>query len=263
MNRLNRLQQAFAKGKAFIPFITAGDPSLEITEQLVLEMAKAGADIIELGIPFSDPVAEGQVIQAASSRALADGVTVDKVFAMLKSLRRTCQVPIAFMTYANPIFAYGAARFMENCREALVDGLIVPDLPFEEHEELLPFCLPHGISLISMIAPTSKDRIRMIAREAQGFIYCVSSLGVTGVREHIGNEAEEMVKTVKEVKDIPCAVGFGVSTPEQASRLAEYADGIIVGSAIVQMVEQYGLNCVPYVADYVRTMKRAITGDRT
>ncbi|NLO98122.1 MAG: tryptophan synthase subunit alpha, partial [Peptococcaceae bacterium] len=202
---MNRLEQVFAQGKAFIPFITAGDPSLEITEQLVLELAEAGADLIELGIPFSDPVAEGQVIQKASSRALAAGVTVDRIFAMLKGLRRTCTVPVAFMTYANPVFAYGAARFMENCREAMVDALIVPDLPYEEQGELLPFCLPYGISLISMIAPTSKERIPMIAKEAQGFIYCVSSLGVTGVRQNIGNEAKEMVQLVKEVKDIPCA----------------------------------------------------------
>jgi len=255
---MNRLNQVFANGKAFIPFITAGDPSLEITEQLVYRMAEAGADLIELGIPFSDPVAEGQVIQDADIRALSGGVSVDKIFSMLKSIRNACSVPIAFMTYANPVFAYGVDRFMKDCREAGVDALIVPDLPYEEKGELLPFCLKYGICLISMIAPTSNHRIRMIAREAEGFIYCVSSMGVTGMREDISNDAREMIKIVKEVKDIPCAVGFGISTPEQASKVAEYSDGVIVGSAIVKIVEQYGYECVPHVAEYVRIMKNAV-----
>jgi tryptophan synthase alpha chain len=255
---MNKLQQAFANGKAFIPFITAGDPSIEITEQLVLQMAEAGADLIELGIPFSDPVAEGQVIQDADIRALSGGVSVDKIFDMLKHIRKTCNVPIAFMTYANPVFAYDADRFLKNCQEAGVDALIVPDLPFEEKGELMPFCLKYGISLISMIAPTSNNRIHMIAREAQGFVYCVSSMGVTGVRQDISNDAKEMVKLVKEVNDIPCAIGFGISTPEQASRMAEFSDGVIVGSAIVKIVEQYGSGCVPHVAEYVRMMKNAV-----
>ncbi len=256
---MSNLQRAFANGKAFIPFITAGDPSLQITEQLILQMEKAGADLIEVGIPFSDPVAEGQVIQDANRRALAGGVTVDKIFDMLKSVRRKCSIPIAFMTYANPVFSYGPDRFMKKCQETGVDAIIVPDLPFEEKGEIMPHCLKYGINYISMIAPTSNNRILMIAQEAQGFIYCVSSLGVTGVREHISDDAREMVKLVKSVKDIPCAIGFGISTPEQASKMAEFSDGVIVGSAIVKLVEKYGSECVPYIAEYVRIMKNAVT----
>jgi tryptophan synthase alpha chain len=255
---VNRLGKVFENGKAFIPFITAGDPSIETTEKLVYGMAEAGADLIELGIPFSDPVAEGNVIQAANTRALTGGVTTDTLFSMVKRIRRTCQVPIAFMTYANPVFSYGYERFLRNCYEAGVDALIVPDLPFEESGEIIPFCHKYRISLISMVSPTSKSRIQKIAREAQGFIYCVSSMGVTGVRQDIGNEVKEIVKQIKEVKDIPCAVGFGISTPEQASRMAEFSDGVIVGSAIVKMVEQYGEECVPHVVEYVRMMKSTI-----
>lgn len=256
---MNKLQQVFANGKAFIPFITAGDPSIEITKELVIQMSEAGADLIELGIPFSDPVAEGQVIQDANVRALSSGTSVDKIFDMLKEIRKVSNVPIAFMTYANPVFAYDADRFLRNCQEIGVDGLIVPDLPFEEKEELMPFCLKYGISLISMIAPTSKNRIHMIAREAQGFIYCVSSMGVTGIREDISTDVKEMVELIKEVSDIPCAIGFGISTPEQATRMAEFYDGVIVGSAIVKVVERYGCQCVPHVVEYVRKMKNAVT----
>lgn len=255
---MNKLEQAFAGGKAFIPFVTAGDPSLEITEQLVVQMAGAGADLIELGIPFSDPIAEGPVIQAADNRALSAGVTTDKIFEMMRRVRKTCDVPIAFMTYVNPIFTYGTERFMKNCQEVGVAALIVPDVPYEERDELLPYCSKYKVNLISMIAPTSKQRIRMIAREAEGFLYCVSSLGVTGVRQELGSGAQEMIRLVKEVKDIPCAIGFGISTPEQATRVAQFADGVIVGSAIVKIVEQHGAGCVPEVVAYVRRMKDAI-----
>ncbi len=257
---MSNLRQVFAKGKAFIPFITAGDPSLEITELLVLQMAKAGADLIELGIPFSDPVAEGCVIQSADNRALSGGATTDKIFTMVQRIRNSCSVPIAFMTYVNPIFTYGTDRFMKNCKEAGVDAVIVPDVPYEEKDELLPFCSKHGVDLISMIAPTSNNRIQMIAGEAQGFIYCASSMGVTGVRQEIGTDVREMIRLVKEVRDIPCAIGFGISTPEQARKMIVFSEGIIVGSAIVKIVEQYGVNCVPYVSEYVRMMKDAIRG---
>ena len=255
---MNKLQQVFSNGKAFIPFITAGDPSLEITEQLVLQMAEAGADLIELGIPFSDPIAEGPVIQEADNRALSGGATTDKIFAMAGRIRKSCHVPIAFMTYINPIFAYGADRFMENCQKFGIDALIVPDVPFEEKAELLTFCTKYDVNLISMIAPTSNNRIRMIASEAKGFVYCVSSMGVTGVRQEIGNNVEQMIKLVKEVKDIPCAIGFGISTPEQAMKMAQFADGIIVGSAIVKIIGQYGVDCLPHVVEYVRNMRNAI-----
>ncbi|HPD00089.1 MAG TPA: tryptophan synthase subunit alpha [Acetivibrio sp.] len=255
---MNKLQRAFSNGKAFIPFITAGDPSLEITEQLVLKMAEAGADLIELGIPFSDPVAEGPVIQEADYRALSAATTTDKIFDMVKNIRKSCDVPLAFMTYANPVFTYGAERFMKKSQEVGIDAVIIPDVPFEERDEFLPYCSKYGIEFISMIAPSSRERIRMIAREARGFVYCVSSMGVTGVRAEIGNDAEDMIKQVKEVKDIPCAIGFGISTPEQAARMSKFSDGVIVGSAIVKIVGQYGIDCIPHVVDYVRKMKSAV-----
>lgn len=255
---MNRVLQAFANGKAFIPFITAGDPSIEITEQLVLRMAEAGADLIELGIPFSDPIAEGPVIQGADNRALLGGVTTDKIFEMVQRVRKSCKVPIAFMTYINPIFTYGTDKFMKNCKEAGVDALIIPDVPYEEKDEIKSFCSKYEITLISMIAPTSANRIRMIVSEAEGFIYCVSSMGVTGVRQEISNYSKEMVKLVKEVKDIPCAIGFGISTMEQATSMVEFSDGVIVGSAIVKIIEKYGVDCVPHVEEYVRKMKDAI-----
>ena len=255
---MNRVQKAFARGKAFIPFITAGDPGLDITEELVYRMAEEGADLIELGIPFSDPIAEGPVIQAADDRALAAGTTTDKIFDMLRRIRKTCDIPIAFMTYMNPVFTYGVDRFMRNCREAGVDAVIIPDVPFDERDELLPYCSEHGVTLISMIAPTSRDRIHAIAAEAQGFIYCVSSMGVTGVRTEIGNEVEDMIRQVKGVKDIPCAIGFGISTPEQAASMAAISDGVIVGSAIVRIIAMHGKDCVPYVGEYIRKMRSAV-----
>lgn len=258
MNSIDRIKRVFSNGKAFIPFITAGDPALEVTEKLVYEMAHAGADLIELGIPFSDPMAEGPVIQAADVRALASGTTTDKIFDMVKRIRKKCDVPIAFMTYVNPVFAYGPLRFMQNCKESGVDALIIPDLPYEERNEIKPYCEEQGIVFISMIAPTSKDRISNIAADAEGFIYCVSSLGVTGVREKIGMDAAEMVRSVKAVKDIPCAVGFGISTPEQAKAMAEVSDGVIVGSAIVRIIEKHGLECARPVTEYVKSMVSAV-----
>lgn len=256
---MNRIDNVFLiNKKAFIPFVTAGDPSIDITEQLVLRMAEAGADLIELGIPFSDPIAEGPVIQEADYRALSGGVTTDKIFSMMEKIRKVSNVPIAFMTYANPIFTYGTERFLMNCKRVGVDAIIVPDVPFEEREELKPFCDKYNVTLISMIAPTSKERIHMIAREAEGFIYCVSSMGVTGVRSDIGSDVESMIHMVKEVNDIPCAIGFGISTTEQAAKMAKISDGVIVGSAIVKIVAKYGKDCVPYVEDYVRSMKAAL-----
>lgn len=255
---MNKIQQAFKKGKAFIPFITCGDPSLDVTEQLVYAMEEAGADLIELGIPFSDPTAEGPVIQAANLRALAGGVTTDKIFDMVKRIRKNTQIPMVFMTYANVVFSYGTRRFARNAAEAGMDGIILPDVPFEEKEEFSEICRGHGLALISLIAPTSHQRIAKIAASAEGFIYCVSSLGVTGVRSEITTDVGEMVKLVKANSDLPCAVGFGISTPEQAAKMVQYADGVIVGSAIVKLCGKYGEGCVPYVAGYVRAMKTAV-----
>lgn len=253
-----RITEAFAHGKAFIPFITCGDPSLEVTEQLVYALEEAGADLIELGIPFSDPTAEGPVIQAANVRALAGGVTTDKIFEMVEKIRKRTAIPMVFMTYANVVFSYGTERFVKKAADIGMDGLILPDVPFEEKEEFDSVCRAHGLDLISLIAPTSHERIARIAREAEGFVYCVSSLGVTGMRSSITTDIGAMVKLVKAGKDIPCAVGFGISTPEQAKKMADQSDGAIVGSAIVKLCGQYGKDCVPYVAAYVKEMKDAL-----
>lgn len=257
---MSKIKNAFENGKAFIPFVTCGDPSLETTAELVKAMETAGADLVELGIPFSDPTAEGPVIQAANLRALSGGVTTDKIFDMVRNLRKTVKIPLVFMTYANVVFSYGAEKFISACAEIGIDGLILPDIPFEEKEEFLPVCKKYGVDLISMIAPTSNERIGMIAEKAEGFIYCVSSLGVTGTRDAITADIGEMVRLAKEKNDIPCAVGFGISTPEQASSMAQKADGVIVGSAIVKMCAEYGKNCVEPVAEYVEKMKYAVNG---
>lgn len=255
---MSRIAKVFQNKKAFIPFVTAGDPNLEVTEELVIRMAKAGADLIELGIPFSDPVAEGPIIQEADYRALAAGTTTDKIFDMVERIRKECDIPLAFMTYMNPIYTYGTERFMSNCKKVGIDALIVPDVPYDERAELKPFCDQYGITLISMIAPTSKERIKTIAKDAEGFIYCVSSMGVTGVRSEIGTGVEEMLQLVKEAKDIPCAIGFGISTPLQAAKMAAISDGVIIGSAIVKIVAEHGKECIPYVEDFVRSIKGAI-----
>ena len=251
------IKKAFGKGKAFILFITCGDSSLEVTERIVYAMEEAGADLIELGIPFSDPTAEGPVIQAANVRALSGGVTTDKIFDMVRRIRQKTSIPMVFMTYANVVYSYGTERFAKAAAEIGMDRLILPDVPFEEKEEFDIVCKKYGIDLISLIAPTSHDRIRMIAKEASGFVYCVSSLGVTGTRSAITTDIGAMVKLVKEEKDIPCAVGFGISTPEQAAKMCQSADGAIVGSAIVKLCEKYGRDCVPYVAEYVKSMVEA------
>ena len=253
-----RITEAFAKGKAFIPFITCGDPSLDVTEKIVYAMEEAGADLIELGIPFSDPTAEGPVIQAANLRALSGGVTTDKVFDMVEKIRKYTSIPMVFMTYANVVFSYGIERFCKKAAEVGMDGMILPDVPFEEKEEFASVAAKYGLDLISLIAPTSHERISMIAKEAEGFVYCVSSLGVTGMRSQITTDIGAMVELVKAQKEIPCAVGFGISNPEQAKKMAEQADGVIVGSAIVKLCEAYGAECVPHVAEYVKSMKDAI-----
>ena len=255
---MTKIKDAFRNGKAFIPFIACGDPDLETTAALVRAAQESGADLIELGIPFSDPTAEGPVIQAASTRALAAGTTTDRVFDLVRDLRRDVTVPLVFMTYANLVFSYGTERFLRQCAETGVQGLILPDVPFEEKNEFAPACRAHGLELISLIAPTSEARIGKIAREAEGFVYCVSSLGVTGVRAEITTDIGAMVRLVKAEKDIPCAVGFGVSTPAQARQMASQADGVIVGSAIMKLIAAHGRDSVPVVAEFIRSMKAAI-----
>ncbi len=256
---MSKMAKAFQNGKAFIPFITCGDPDLETTAAAVRAMAQNGADLIELGIPFSDPTAEGPVIQAANIRALSGGVDTDKIFDFVRDLRADVTVPLVFMTYANVVFSYGAEKFISICREIGIDGLILPDIPFEEKEEFSEICRRYDVALISLIAPTSANRIGMIAREAEGFIYLVSSLGVTGVRSEITTDLGAIVKVIRENTDIPCAIGFGISTPAQAKQMAEIADGAIVGSAIVRLLEQYGREAPAHIGEYVRTMKEAVS----
>ena len=255
---MSKIHTAFEKGKAFIAFLTCGDPDTATTAAAVRAAAENGADLIELGIPFSDPTAEGPVIQGANLRALQGGITTDKVFALVRERRRDVTIPLVFMTYANVVFSYGAERFLSNCAAAGVDGLILPDLPFEEKEEFLAPCRKYGVDLISMVAPTSENRIAMIAREAEGFLYLVSSLGVTGMRSEIKTDLGSIVKIVRENTKIPCAIGFGISTPAQAKQMAALSDGAIVGSAIVRILEQYGTEAPAKVGEYVKNMKQAI-----
>ena len=238
------IERAFSKGKAFIGFITSGDPDLETTEKIVYAMDRAGCDLIELGIPFSDPTAEGPVIQEANVRALSNGVTTDKVFEMVNRIRKNTDIPMVFMTYANVVYSYGIEKFCQKMVEGNMSGMILPDVPFEEKEEFDTVCKEYGLNLISMIAPTSHQRIQTIAKEANGFIYCVSSLGVTGVRSKITTDIVAMVDLVREVTDVPVAVGFGISTPEQAKKMASQSDGAIVGSAIIKIIEKYGFRLI-------------------
>jgi len=259
---MSNIKSAFESGKAFIPFITCGDPDLDTTAKIVRAMEKNGADLIELGIPFSDPTAEGPVIQEANIRALSAGTTTDKVFDMVRQLRSgsdAVKVPMVFMTYANVVFSYGAEKFISTCANIGIDGLILPDIPYEEKGEFVDITRRYGLDLVSLIAPTSEGRITKIASEAEGFIYVVSSLGVTGVRSRITTDIGSVCSAIKASSSVPCAIGFGISTPEQARDMAQYADGVIVGSAIVKLIAANGRDSAPVVGEYVKKMKVAIS----
>lgn len=255
---MSNIRKAFENGKAFIAFLTCGDPDLETTAAAVRTAVESGADLIELGIPFSDPTAEGPVIQGANLRALKGGITTDQIFSFVRELRRDVKTPMVFMTYANVVFSYGAERFLSNCKDVEIDGLILPDLPFEEKEEFLPICHQCGVDLISLIAPTSENRIARIAKEAEGFLYIVSSLGVTGTRSEIKTDLASIMKVVRQNTQLPCAIGFGISTPDQAKKMAALSDGAIVGSAIVKLLAKYGRDAPLPIGEYVKTMKDAI-----
>lgn len=258
-----KIADAFKNGTAFIPFITAGDPCIEKTKEFILEMEKAGADLIEIGIPFSDPIAEGIVIQEADIRALASGTTTDDVFGMVADLRKETDMPLVFMTYLNPVFHYGYERFFSNCEKVGICGIIIPDMPFEEKGECVRIAEGHGVEVVSMIAPTSEQRIREIASDAKGFIYVVSSMGVTGVRSEIRTDLAGILSAIREATDVPAAIGFGINTPEQAEKMGEIADGVIVGSAIVRIAAKYGADAAPYIAEYVKMMKDAVRKKRS
>lgn len=253
---MSKISEAFSNKKAFIGFLTAGDPSLEKTEEFIIEMEKAGAALIEIGIPFSDPIAEGPVIQEANVRALSapGGCTTDMVFDMVERVSKKVSVPLVFLTYLNPVFSYGYDRFCKRCQETGVSGIIIPDMPFEERGELIPFAEKHDVELISLIAPTSEERIQMIAKEAKGYIYVVSSMGVTGIRSEITTDIGEIIANIRKATDTPVAIGFGINTPEQAASYSQMADGVIVGSAIVKIIQEHGAHAGKYVYDYVRSM---------
>lgn len=259
MNKIT-IAEAFSK-KAFIPFITAGDQGIATTEKYIRTMAKAGASLIEIGIPFSDPVAEGPVIQDASERALSTGITTDDIFDMVKRLRTGTEpltIPLVFMTYLNPIYVYGVESFMTRCEEVGIQGVIVPDCPLEEKQELSHQAKTHGVAVISLIAPTSEQRIEEIASQAEGFVYCVSSLGVTGMRSDIKTDLASIVQQIRQYTDIPVAVGFGISTPDQARAMASLSDGAIVGSAIVKQIGEWGSKGEKELYNYVRSMVEAM-----
>jgi tryptophan synthase alpha chain len=255
---MTEIRDAFRNGKAFIAFVTCGDPDLETTKSVIRSLAENGADLIELGIPFSDPTAEGPVIQAANTRALSNGVTTDDIFEMLEEMRSDVKIPMVFMTYANVVFSYGIERFVKRCREVGIQGLILPDVPYEEREDFGPACEKEGLALISMVAPTSADRISMISRDAKGFIYVVSSLGVTGTRSEITTDIGSITSIIRKSSDTPMAIGFGISNLEQARKMAIHADGVIVGSAIVRLLEKHGKDAAGPIGEFTRSMKDAI-----
>jgi tryptophan synthase alpha chain len=256
---MNRIHKAFEK-KAFIGFLTAGDPVIDKTIDYILELEKAGASLIEIGIPFSDPIAEGPTIQDANVRALKNHVHTDHVFDMVKKLRTKTDIPLCFMTYLNVVFHYGYERFFTNCKEVGIDGIIIPDLPYEEANEVKEVCTKYDVTLISMIAPTSKDRVEMIAKEAEGFIYLVSSMGVTGTRnnDNFSTNLEEIIGHIKKVTDTPVAIGFGINTPKQVEEFSKYADGVIVGSAIINIIKEYGDKADAPLYDYVKSLTDAL-----
>lgn len=253
----NRISKAFENKKAFIGFLAAGDPTFDASYENIMALVNAGADLVEIGIPFSDPIAEGPVIQEADVRALKGGMTTDKAFELAAKVRSQTEIPLVFMTYLNPVFKYGYERFFARCEEIGVDGLICPDMPFEEKSEADAVAKAHGISIISMIAPTSEERIKLIAESAEGFLYIVSSLGVTGVRSEIKTDLGSIMESVKKYAHVPAAIGFGISTPEQAKKMSALADGVIVGSAMVRLVEKHGENAAPEIGKFAKAMTEA------
>lgn len=255
---MNKISDAFNNGKAFIGFVTAGDPDLNTSKEILLSMSKGGCDLIEVGIPFSDPIAEGPVIQDANIRALKNNVTTDDVFALTKSVSQEVDTPMVFMTYLNVLFKYGYDKFLQKAKNSGICGVIIPDLPYEEKDELQSVAKKYGIEVVSLVAPTSEDRIKMIAADAEGFIYTVSSMGVTGVRSEIKTDLESITKAIKEVTDVPVAIGFGINTPEQAKKYSHIADGVIVGSAIVKLIAEHKTDAPKYIYEYVKSMKDAI-----
>ena len=250
-------KEVFSK-KAFIGFITAGDPNIEATKRYINKMIEAGVSLIEIGIPFSDPIAEGEVITKADIRALASGTTTDKIFEMMADIRKTHpDFPFVFMTYLNPVFSYGYDNFFKKAQEVGMLGIIIPDMPIEEKNEASEIAKKYNQEVISLIAPTSENRIKKIAEKSNGFIYLVSSLGVTGVRSEFKTDLKSIVSEIKKCTDTPVAIGFGISNPEAVKNMCKIADGAIVGSAIVRIVEEYGDKADDYIFDFCKKMVEA------
>ncbi len=242
MNRIEKQFQMLRKQhkKALITFLVAGHPCIEATEELIYAKERGGAHIIEIGIPYSDPLADGPVIQKAAQQALDRGVRLGDIFACIGRVRTNTQIPLVFLVYYNTIFAYGIERFINACKEAGIDGLIIPDLPMEEKEELSPFLQDTDIAIIPLVAPTSKERVKALVQGGRGFVYCISSLGVTGMRQEFHARLESFLSSVREATELPIAVGFGISTKEDVINMQPYVDGVIVGSAIVRHIEESG-----------------------
>lgn len=255
---MNKIAEAFQNQKAFITYLMAGDPNLDQSAENILAAQEAGADLIEIGIPFTDPIAEGPVVENASVRALSAGVRLNNVFDMVATLKDKVHVPLVFMTYLNPVFVYGYDNFFAKCQEIGIVGIIIPDLPFEEQDEVKVVAKKYGVAVITLVAPTSEDRVAEIARQAEGFIYLVSSMGVTGVRSNITTDISAIVEAIRAVSDIPVAVGFGINQPSQVKDIAAVSDGVIVGSGIVRLVEEHGTEAKPYIYDYVHEMQGAL-----
>lgn len=263
----NRIDKTFdalkeTKEKALVSYITAGDPDLNTTKEIVLQMEQAGVDIIEVGVPFSDPVADGPVIEKAAQRALQKGVSLKKIIEMVKELREHTNIPILLMGYFNPLFRYGLEGFVEDASAAGVDGVIIPDLPYEESAELNVLLSDHGMHLIQLVAPTTTDeRLQQICGTARGFIYCVSVTGVTGMRSNNDSNLEEFMSRVERFAKIPTVVGFGISGSQQAKEAGNYCDGVVVGSAFVKLIHDRNSDkeeMLSHVADFAKDLKNAL-----
>lgn len=254
---MSKIKKAFLNGKACIPFITCGDPDLDITKEAIVEMARAGADVLELGIPFSDPTVEGTVVQEANLRALKNNITTDHIMDMVEEVRKIVDIPLVFVTYANVVYSYGVEAFVKRCKEVQVQGLALPDIPYEEKEEFESVCEKYGVHFIVSIAPTSKARIAKIAKAATGFLRCESTVETPD--EHIKQKVLEMVEKVKEQQDIPCVVHYEQLTAQQAAGISHKVQGVILGSSVVSLCAEYGKKAPQYIGNYVKEIKLAMS----
>lgn len=243
---------------SLIGFIMAGDPDLETTKKSIISMSDAGTDMVELGIPFSDPIAESKVIQSANIRALKAGTHLKNIFSMIEEVRKSTDIPIIIHSYINPVFNFGYDKFFAECEKVKVAGIVVPDLSFEEKTEIKEYADKYGINIISFVVPAPRERIIEISKNATGFIYFVPSISSTAVMGDSSSEIDMVVETIKSVTDVPVALGFGINTVSQAEYFSKKADGVIIGSAIVKLIEKYGKNAPEYVYKYVKDMKAAI-----